>query len=363
MQKFIISEIDLNNDKLRLDSFLSVKLRSSKNQIQSLIKNKKVYFNGTLCTKNGILLKAKDCIELDIYEDSHIQGLDTKSQLIESANKPQLPFNPQDKSFDIAILYQDEDILIINKPPHLVVHQAPSLKEATLTDWLKANAHILHTLSGEERYGIIHRLDRQTSGALAIAKSRLAYTLLPQELKSREMGRYYLAVIDMPLKSNQQVHCFMGRNPHNRLKMSKIHIKENAPIPKGIRDSKSSFIKLATADNGRCELIAAKLHTGRTHQIRTHLETLSRHILGDTLYGYKSHAQTYHYQNRILLHSYILYLKHQKSGENCTFKAPILRDMLEFLQTHFTKDLPNDCQNIMDLLEVNRIIRAFEHFS
>lgn len=80
MQKFIISEIDLNNDKLRLDSFLSVKLRSSKNQIQSLIKNKKVYLNGTLCTKNGILLKAKDCIELDIYKDSHIQGLDTKSQ-------------------------------------------------------------------------------------------------------------------------------------------------------------------------------------------------------------------------------------------------------------------------------------------
>lgn len=361
MQKLIVSNIDLNNGKLRLDSFLSAQLGSSKNQIHHLIKNKKVSLNGTLCAKNGTLLKVMDNIEVVLCE-KHSMSPPKESTPMHSLSAP-LSFDAKDKCFDIAILYQDDDILIINKPPHLVVHQAPSLKEPTLTDWLKANAHILHTLSGEERYGIIHRLDRQTSGALAIAKSPLAYKILPQELKERQMGRYYLAIIDMPLKNHQQVQCFMGRNPHNRLKMSKIHIKENAPIPKGVRDSKSSFIKLATADNGKCELLAIKLHTGRTHQIRAHLESLSRHILGDTLYGYKSSVDTYHYKQRILLHSYILYLKHPRSGQNCTFKAPILTDMLEFLQRHFTKDLPDDCQNIMDLLESDRIRHAFRYFS
>ncbi len=369
MKELIVSNIDLNNKdmngKLRLDSLLSAYLKSSKNQIHHLIKSKKVYLNGTLCTKNGIFLKENDHIRLDIITESNLEGSNpthpTDSDSINPIPTP-LPLDMQDKKFNIEILYQDSDILIINKPPHLVVHQAPSLKEPTLTDWLRAHSHILHTLSGEERYGIIHRLDRQTSGALAIAKSHLAYQILPQELKERQMGRYYLALIDKPLKSHQQIECFMGRNPHNRLKMSKIYIRPNAPIPKGVRDSKSSFIKLATADNGKCELVAVKLHTGRTHQIRTHLESLSRHILGDTLYGYKKGTESYHYDNRILLHAYILYLNHPRNKENYIFKAPILTDMLEFLQNHFTKDLPDDCQNIMDLLEVDRIIDAFHIF-
>lgn len=353
MQRFIVSNIHLHNtNKLRLDDFLSTQLQSSKNQIHSLIKNQKVSLNGIICTKKAQTLKEKDYIEVEIYEDTH-----------NDCTSSTLAFSADDERFKIDIIFEDNDLLIINKPPHLVVHEAPSLKEPTLTDWLKAHKQSLHTLSGEERYGIVHRLDRQTSGALAIAKSHLAYSTLPEELKNRQMGRYYLAIIDMPLKADQQVSCFMGRNPHNRLKMGKINIDKAHLIPKGVRDSKSSFIKLAQADNGKCELIAIKLHTGRTHQIRVHLETLSRHILGDTLYGYKSHANTYHYNGRILLHAYILYLKHPKTQEECIFKAPILRDMLQFMQTHFTKDMPNDRQDIMQLLEVNSLMRAFEHFS
>ncbi|WP_295701191.1 RluA family pseudouridine synthase [Helicobacter mastomyrinus] len=362
MQSFIVSNLDLNNGKLRLDSYLSSQLQNSKNQIHHLIKSQKVFLNNTPCLKNGTLLKLNDCIEVDICT-AHSQLFTESVHITASMQSIHTAFNPNDERFKIEILYEDSDILIINKPPHLVIHEAPSVKEPTLTDWLKANAHILHTLSGEERYGIIHRLDKQTSGALAIAKSSLAYTTLPKDLKERQMGRYYLAIIDTPLKSNQRVQCYMGRNPHNRLKMSKIHIRDENAIPKGVRDSKSTFIKLATSNNGHCELIAIKLHTGRTHQIRAHLESLSRHILGDTLYGYKSHINTYHYKERILLHAYILYLNHPRSKQNHIFKAPIFRDMLEFIQTHFTKDIPNDCQNIMQLLETDRVMRVFECFS
>ena len=351
MKEIIVSNFDLNNGKLRLDSYLSIQLQSSKNQIHHIIKNKQVWLNGILCLKNGTLLKAKDCIQ--------VQSPCANNTPLSSS----YTISADDERFSIDIVYQDEDVLIINKPPHLVIHHAPSVKEPTLVDWLKLNAHILYTLSGEERYGIIHRLDKQTSGALAIAKSNLAYTTLTKELKSRQMGRYYLAIIDTPLKDNQQVQCFMGRNPHNRLKMSKIHIRSNSPIPKGVRDSKSSFIKIATSDNGAFELIAIKLHTGRTHQIRAHLESLSRHILGDTLCGYKPQAKTHYYQDRILLHAYILYFIHPKTQQNCTFKAPILPDMLKFLQTHFTKDITDGHKNIMELLEIDRIMRSFECFS
>lgn len=362
MQRLIVTNFDINdtNNKLRLDFFLSKKLHTSRNQIHNLIKAQKVWLNGVLNNKNGTLLKINDNIDVDIYEPDSVHTHTTTATYTESA---QIKRDKNNKRFDIAIIYEDEDILIINKPPHLVIHEAPSVKEPTLVDWLKNNAHILHTLSGKERYGIIHRLDKQTSGALAIAKSHLAYQTLPQALKERQMGRFYLAIIDLPLKSHEEVRLFMGRNPRNRLKMSKIHVLPNGTIPKGARDSKSAFVKLATSDNGACELIAVKLYTGRTHQIRTHLESISRHILGDTLYGYKSSAKTYHYQDRILLHAYILYLNHPKSGYAHTFKAPILPDMLKFLQTHFTKDMPNDCQDIMQLLETDRIMRIFEHFA
>lgn len=358
MQDLIVSEFDLKHCKLRLDTFLSLQLQSSKNQIHQLIKNGFVKLNGRFCTKNGAMLKLNDRIEI-------CRAYTHSSHPAQNLNSPEPAYtiHPEDERFQIPILYQDDDLLIINKPAYLIIHPAPSVKEPTLVDWLSIYSHTLHTLGGEQRYGIIHRLDKQTSGALAIVKSPLAYAVLGEELKTRQMGRYYLAIIDSPLKSNMQVRCFMGRCPSNRLKMSKIHIKEGMSVPKGVRDSQSSFIKLALSDNQALELVAVKLHTGRTHQIRTHLESISRHILGDTLYGYKPHAKTHFYQDRILLHAYLLYLKHPRNKQELIFKAPLATDMLQFLQTHFTKDLPNDCKDIMEVLQPDSLLHLFGSFS
>lgn len=356
MQNLIVSEFDLKRCKLRLDTFLSLQLQSSKNQVHQLIKNNLVKLNDNFCTKNGTMLKLNDHIEI-LSRGDLAQNPTTPN------DKPTYRIDPEDERFQIPILYQDDDILIINKPAHLIIHPAPSVKEATLVDWLSANAQTLRTLGGEQRYGIIHRLDKQTSGALAIVKSPLAYSVLGEELKNRQMGRYYLAIIDSPLKNNLQVQCFMGRCPSNRLKMSKIHIQEGMIPPKGVRDSQSSFIKLALSDNQAFELVAVKLHTGRTHQIRTHLESISRHILGDTLYGYKPHIKTHFYQGRIFLHAYLLYLTHPRTQQELIFKAPLAADMLQFLQTHFTKDLPDDCEGIMEILQPHSLIHLFQSFS
>lgn len=364
MQTFIVTQ-PCQKGKLRLDAFISSALHISRNQANLLIKHHLVSINNQICAKSGTLLKLEDSISI------------AKPTLESSADSTKNTESSADSAYfkDISIIYEDNDMLIINKPPHIVIHEAPSVKSPTLTQWLRANSHILHTLSGEKRYGIIHRLDKETSGALAIAKSHLAYKLLPEALKSRTMGRYYLAIIDKPLKQNLALECLLARHPSNRLKMAKVLPKaKNATLSvessldstsngakKGARLSKSAFIKLATSLDNSLELIAIKLYTGRTHQIRAHLESLNRHILGDSLYGYKPSKDS-SYSGRILLHAYILYLNHPHTKQNCIFKAPILQDMLEFLQTNFEYREGEDEKSLARLLEPKHIMDTFNHF-
>ncbi|ANV98725.1 hypothetical protein BBW65_01620 [Helicobacter enhydrae] len=288
------------NTKLRIDSFVSQWLCVSKNQASQAIKNHCVCVNQKPCDKNGLMLKIGDCVEF--------------VPLKQEATEIKCCFDEE-----IEVLFEDEEILVLNKPPHWVVHQAPSVKEATLVDYLKSKNFSLSTISGEERYGIVHRLDKQTSGAIAIAKTNHAHQALSEQLKTRAMGRYYLAIIDLPIKETMEVECFLGRNPNHRLKIAKLK--------SGGRYSKSTFVPLLSK---QVSLIAAKLHTGRTHQIRAHLESVSRHIIGDTLYG-KSDA----YQTRLMLHAYLLYLIHPTTGQRIEIQAPLFGDMLGFLNNNF----------------------------
>ncbi|MCH9813125.1 MAG: RluA family pseudouridine synthase, partial [Epsilonproteobacteria bacterium] len=167
---------------MRLDICLQETLQSPRNQIEQFIKNHGVSVNKKLISKPGFKLKGNETIEFELPK-------------IEKRS-------PQKIDFDIDILYEDEDLLIINKPPHLVVHPAPSVKEPTLVDWLKYKGVSLSTLSGEERHGIVHRIDKETSGALVVAKNNDAHLALSKQLEDKSMGRYYLALIDLPLKEH-----------------------------------------------------------------------------------------------------------------------------------------------------------------
>ncbi|MCE3047574.1 RluA family pseudouridine synthase [Helicobacter kayseriensis] len=302
--KFIITASDIENSS-RLDSVLAHKLGVSKNQITQAIKHGLIFCNDKICTKGGVLLKENDCISLEKLEQ-------------EKCKKTQI-------DFEVEVLFEDEDVLVLNKPPHLVIHDAPSVKEATLVDYLKNKGYVLSTLSGEERYGIIHRLDKPTSGAIAIAKNNQAHIALSNQLKTRQMGRYYLAITDLPLKQDIEVECYMGRNPNNRLKMAKLSDG---------RYSKTSFVSLLQGEMG---LIAAKLHTGRTHQIRLHLETLSRHIIGDLIYGKKDSCGV-----RLMLHAYLLYFIHPRTQKTHCICAPLFKDMLGFLEEKFGMESVNE---------------------
>jgi 23S rRNA pseudouridine1911/1915/1917 synthase len=168
----------------------------------------------------------------------------------------------------------------------------------------------------------VHRIDKETTGALVVAKDNKVHEALSEQLQDKSMGRYYLALIDHPLKDDIIVDKPIGRNPKNRLKMD--------VVPHG-KPARTAFKKLLTSAYD-VELIAAKLFTGRTHQIRVHLNTLGRHILGDDLYGFKTKRDRI---ARVNLHAYLLYLIHPITGEKMEFTAPLFDDMKTYMTKYF----------------------------
>ena len=292
----------------RLDKVLSGKLQKSRNQIEKLIKDGLVKVNNEVILKTSFKLSCEDEIEYEFLE-AVVQDY-------------------SDINIEIERLYEDDDILVINKPSGLVVHPAPSVKEPTLVDWLRKQNIRLSTISGEERNGIVHRLDKDTSGAILIAKSNFAHEALSRQLQDRSMGRYYLAVINYPLKDDLIVNKPIARNPRNRLKMA---------IVDGGKDAKTAFAKVVQGPKDT-ELVVAKLFSGRTHQIRVHLTTLNRYILCDRLYG----ASEQKLEHRMFLHAYLLYFIHPVSNELVEVRAPLFNDMQEYFTENFNKDKEYD---------------------
>jgi len=290
----------------RIDKILATELDVSRNQVEKLVKDGLVSVNGKTISKTSFKVAEGDEITYAFKE----------------AEKRVVP--PID--FDVEVLYEDDYLLVVNKPSGLVVHPAPSVKEPTLVDWLIHKGISLSTISGEERHGIVHRIDKETTGALVVAKDNKTHEKLSEQLQDKSMGRYYLALIDCPLKDDIIVDKPIGRNPKNRLKMD--------VVPHG-KTAKTAFVKLAQTVYD-VELIAAKLFTGRTHQIRVHLNTLGRHILGDDLYGFKTKRDRI---SRVNLHAYLLYLVHPHTGEKMEFIAPLFDDMTGYIRKYFDQEI------------------------
>ncbi len=306
----------------RLDTVLQEQIKQSRNQVEKFIKLGNVKVDDKIVKKCGYKLKGNERVSYDI--------------------KAFCEDDDYEVDFDIEILYEDDDLLVVNKPPFLTVHKAPSVKEATLVDWLKSKGVSLSTISGEERHGIVHRIDKQTSGALIVAKNNESHKKLSKQLEDKSMGRYYIAMIDLPLKENIVIEKNIARNRKNRLKMA---------IDASGRVSKTAFIKLLLSKNEKNELILSKLYTGRTHQIRVHLNSLSRHILGDDLYGFKSKEGKI---SRVMLHAYIIYFIHPGSGKKMFVKAPFFDDFTQVAYERFDKekfDEKTDTKFILDIVD------------
>ena len=288
----------------RLDTFLAAQMNQTRSQIAQLIKQNAVSIDSKPVSKPGVKLKAGESVTVVLPEPKESEALTI--------------------DFDVEVLYEDDDLLVINKPSGLTVHPAPSVKEPTLVDWLKHKGIRLSTISGEERHGIVHRLDKGTSGAMVVAKNNETHEALSKQLQDKTMGRYYLAVTTPPLKDYiTVVEGAIARSSQNRLKM--------AIQPHG-KEAKTEFKKSLVSFNEEYDMLICKLFTGRTHQIRVHLEKLSRHIVGDHLYGGGTKKDK---SERILLHAYLLYFVHPKTKNTQFFTASLDNDMLQFIEKNF----------------------------
>ena len=307
----------------RLDTFLSQEIGQTRSQIAGLIKSKNVWVDDKQVARPGVKLKANQKVRVEFPEAK-----------IEKA---------KDVDFDVEVLYEDDDLLVINKPSGVTVHPAPSVKDATLVDWLKHKGVRLSTISGEERNGIVHRLDKGTSGTMVVAKNNEAHEFLSAQLKDKSMGRYYIAVLTPPLKDDITViEGNIGRSSHNRLKMSCGNEHQ--------KYAKTMFKQLALSSDEKNQLVACKLFTGRTHQIRVHLETINRHILGDHIYGVSPKVEK---AERILLHAYMIYFIHPTTKETMTFKAEFDVMMKESIDKKF------NLESLNEVLESDYIINSF----
>ena len=228
------------------------------------------------------------------------------------------------RAMELDIVYEDDDVLVINKPKGLVVHPAAGHQDDTLVNGLLyAMGDSLSGINGELRPGIVHRIDKDTSGLLAVAKNDLAHTVLASQLKDHTMARTYEAIVCGSMKEDAgTVDAPIGRHPTDRKKMTVT-----------ARNSKEAVTHWEVVKRYRGYThIRCRLETGRTHQIRVHMAHIGHPILGDTVYGHKKPEVG---QDSQCLHAGLLCFRHPRDGHPVIVQAelpPYFREVLEKLE-------------------------------
>ncbi|MBE6390119.1 MAG: RluA family pseudouridine synthase [Lentisphaerae bacterium] len=294
----------------RLDKIIAENLPDySRTFLQNIIKSGAVTVNGSIVTQPRLTVKSGDVITLEIAVVS--------GETVISA-----------EPFEFDILFEDTDFLVINKPAGVVVHPAPGNFEHTVVNALIGRYPAMaqdFAADDAVRPGIIHRLDKDTSGCLAIAKTVEAKYKLGKAFADRKTGKTYLAICrGIPKEPAGVLKSLIGRHPVNRQKM--------AIVERNGKEAHTSYRVIAQKeiDNIPLALLEVKIFTGRTHQIRVHLSSIGLPIIGDELYGNRN--CTFPGVSRQMLHAWKLSLPHPASGEMMTFISPLPEDF-EHLKT------------------------------
>jgi len=280
--------------RLRLDQFLARELpQYSRSRLQQLVRGKFVTLNGSPARPRD-LVRAADRVEVNEPAPEKID------------NRPE--------PIPLEVLYEDEDLIVINKQAGLVVHPGAGQREHTLVNALLHHFPKLSGIGGKERPGIVHRLDKETSGCLVVAKTDEAHRGLSEQFEQRGVEKIYLALVAGRMrKSAGTVEETIGRHPVDRQRMS--------TASKRGRAAKTEYRVLGSSDE--MSLVECKLHSGRTHQVRVHLQHLGHPVLGDKIYG-KKYAAAF---PRQMLHAWKLGFQHPGTGEWKNFEAPLPTDL------------------------------------
>jgi len=255
-----------------------------------LIEDKQITVNGKL-VKSGYLLRFGDEVKVNIPELKTISA--------------------EPENINLDIVYEDDDLLVINKQAGLVVHPCETTKTGTLVNALMYHIKNLSSINGVLRPGIVHRLDKDTAGLMLVAKTDKAHKSLANQLKDKTLNREYLALVKGKVKEDFSVEGFIGRNPKNRKQMALVDEKNG-------KYSYTDFYIHKVFD--RYTMLRCVLKTGRTHQIRVHLKSKNRPIVGDELYGGVDKSIK---TNGQLLFAYKIRFVHPITGKNLEFERDL----------------------------------------
>ena len=287
--------VSANEAKLRLDQFLAKRLPGfSRSRLQQLIRDGFVRRNNSTSRPRQIV-RGGDKIELT---EPPLEKIETLPEAI-----------------PLEILFEDDDLIVVNKPPGLVVHPGAGHREHTLVNALLNHCATLSGIGGKERPGIVHRLDKETSGCLVVAKNDATHWDLSKQFAARTVEKIYLAGVAGKLpKAAGVIEGKIGRHPVHRKRMSATALRGRA--------AKTEY-RVVRSSNW-ASLIECRLHTGRTHQIRVHLHHLGHPVLGDKVYAPRL-AKDF---PRQMLHAWKLGFRHPRTEEWKSFEAPLPDDFV-----------------------------------
>lgn len=286
--------------RLRLDHFLAKELpRFSRSRFQQLIRDGFVRLNGKAARSRDIL-HAGDIVDV--------------------AEPPPEKIDNQPEAIPLGILFEDDDLIVIDKPAGLVVHPGAGHREHTLINALLHHCPTLSGIGGKERPGIVHRLDKETSGCLVVAKNDESHRALSIQFAERGVEKIYLALVSRKVgRSAGVIEEKIGRHRVHRQRMS-------VTSERG-RTARTEYRVLRSSE--QASLVECKLHSGRTHQIRVHLHHLGHAVLGDKVYAPKLAGKF----PRQMLHAWKLGFRHPRTGEWKTFEAPLPNDFAEAMRS------------------------------
>lgn len=285
----------------RLDLVLSVALEDfSRSFIQKLFEKERIQVNGKICKEKKYKATAGDVVVIDIPEPEKVG--------VEAEDIP------------LEVVYEDDDLLVVNKPAGMVVHPAPGNSSGTLVNALMHHCgDNLSSINGVIRPGIVHRIDKDTSGLLMVAKNDRAHSSLSQQLSEHSITRRYKTIVYNNIKEDEgTIDQPIGRDPKNRLR--------NAVTDQNSRHAVTHYRVLERF--GKFTFVEAELETGRTHQIRVHMSFIKHPLLGDELYGPVKNKQG---AKRQMLHAGILGFIHPSTGEYMEFESPLPEDFMKVL--------------------------------
>jgi 23S rRNA pseudouridine1911/1915/1917 synthase len=290
-------------DGMRIDLFLARRFSEhSRGYFQNCIRDGLIQLNGNSCRRSA-KVKTDDAVEITWPEDDF--------------------YEVQAQPVDFEILHEDDDVLVINKPPDLVVHPAQGNLSGTLVHGLMFHDEdsFADMEDDTHRPGIVHRLDKDTSGVMVVAKNLAARAYLKKAFKERQVEKTYLAVVLGEFGTvTGTIDNFIGRNPRNRMKM--------AVVPEDGKRALTKYRVLGMSEG--CSLLEVRIFTGRTHQIRVHFSNLNHPILGDGLYGGRPKDALY-IPKRQLLHAWKLTFPHPGTGIMRQYMGPVPEDFAKAL--------------------------------